>query len=88
MVPDPYLEWLKTVKKRLYVFRLLDRVIYVGPSSELFGVFGVVIGCYSVNGEERLEVLFDKSFVGAISIRYVSRLPSCQSLSLLCLVAP
>nr|VZI34990.1 unnamed protein product [Spirometra erinaceieuropaei] len=69
LVPDQYLEWLKTVKKKLYVFRLLDRVIYVGPSGELFGAFGVVIGCYSVNGEERLEILFDRSFSGAIPIR-------------------
>ncbi|BHF73579.1 hypothetical protein SprV_0401666000 [Sparganum proliferum] len=69
LVPDQYLEWLKTVKKKLYVFRLLDRVIYVGPSGELFGAFGVVIGRYSVNGEERLEILFDKSFSGAIPIR-------------------
>uniref|UniRef100_A0A0X3NPB6 Uncharacterized protein n=1 Tax=Schistocephalus solidus TaxID=70667 RepID=A0A0X3NPB6_SCHSO len=69
LVPDQYLDWLKTVKKKLYVFHLLDRVIYVGPSGELFGHFGVIVGCYSVNGEERLEVLFDKSFLGAKSIR-------------------
>ncbi|VDM04582.1 unnamed protein product [Schistocephalus solidus] len=79
LVPDQYLDWLKTVKKKLYVFHLLDRVIYVGPSGELFGHFGVIVGCYSVNGvshvsstgEERLEVLFDKSFLGAKSIRCV-----------------
>lgn len=55
---------------------MLDRIVYVGPRDEIFGLGGFVVGVYPILGEETIEVMFDRTFEGAVSIRYKYRVES------------
>lgn len=50
-------------------FNMLDRVVYVGPRHEIFGLAGFIVGIYPVLSEETIEVMFDRTFEGSKSIR-------------------
>ncbi|KAM7536141.1 hypothetical protein Aperf_G00000098663 [Anoplocephala perfoliata] len=69
VIPQSYQRWLRNSGKLLDKFDLLDRVVYVGPRHEIFGLGGFIIGVYPILGEETIEVMFDRTFDGAVSIR-------------------
>ncbi|CDI98432.1 5' 3' exoribonuclease 1 [Echinococcus multilocularis] len=69
IVPQCYQTWLKRLGKKFDTFELVDRVMYVGPRHDIFGLCGFVIGVYLALGQETIEVMFDRPFDGAISIR-------------------
>ncbi|VDM34549.1 unnamed protein product [Hydatigera taeniaeformis] len=48
VVPQGYQAWLKRLGKKLETFELLDRVMYVGPQRDIFGLCGFVVGVYLV----------------------------------------
>ncbi|VDO15587.1 unnamed protein product [Rodentolepis nana] len=76
IVPKAYQTWLKTSNKTLEEFKMLDRIVYVGPRYDIFGFGGFVVGIYPILGEETIEVMFDLTFDGAVSTRGSS--PRCM----------
>ncbi|VDK41586.1 unnamed protein product [Taenia asiatica] len=83
IVPQRYQTWLKRLGKKLEAFKLLDRVMYVGTRRDIFGLCGFVIGVYFILGQETIEVMFDRPFDGAVSIRQVIPLPFVLDLNFL-----
>ncbi len=69
LIPQAYVNWLKAQKRELDTFQLFDRVFYAGPRQSMFGLGGVIVGVYPILGEETIEVMFDRDFEGAESIR-------------------
>ena len=69
IVPRAYQTWLRSCEKKMDTFELLDRVIYVGPRSDIFGLCGFIVGVYPVLGKRTIEVKFDRAFNGALAIR-------------------
>ncbi|CAL8082351.1 unnamed protein product [Calicophoron daubneyi] len=54
----------------LHTFHLLDRVVFARSGQTVpLGLFGTVIGLVTSDMDRLIEVLFDKSFPGAIEIR-------------------
>lgn len=51
MLPKSYMLWIDSMGHEMNDFYLLDRVIYVGPSSAMFALPGVIIGVYPVFGK-------------------------------------
>ncbi|VUZ47464.1 unnamed protein product [Hymenolepis diminuta] len=76
IVSKAYQTWLRTSNRTLDKFTVLDRIVYVGPRDEMFGLGGFVIGAYPILGKETIEVMFDRTFEGAVSIRGSS--PRCM----------
>nr|CDS28934.1 5' 3' exoribonuclease 1 [Hymenolepis microstoma] len=76
VVPKAYQKWLNTSNKTLDKFNMLDRIVYVGPRHDIFGLGGFIVGIYPILGEETIEVMFDLTFDGAVSTRGSS--PRCM----------